>query len=262
VSIEIAALIERPAIENHDWGCQHIQGSCSRSATGWAPPRSAASSRSCGSRQRQSGTPARPGGSSRTPRRRRFATDFLHVDCAVTLWRRTACSPSNRVPDMSISSEAPLTRADRGHRPDADPRRTAPAVSPRRVRPALQPTTTAPQPPAPPAPARPPRRRLLSGADQAPGGDVINEYERSAQKTRSSPEAECWNHRTIGARLPPPESLTSSPPRKQPTDVELSLGTGVLPQRAPILVPLRAGGRDQDHVAANLICEIQSDLRY
>jgi putative transposase len=60
-------------------------------------------------------------------------------------------------------------RPDRGHRPDADPRRMTPPVSPGRVRRALQRTTTAPRPPAPPAPARPPHRRHRSGTDQAPG---------------------------------------------------------------------------------------------
>ena len=48
--------------------------------------------------------------------------------------------------------------SDGGHRPDADLRRTAPAVDPDRVRGALQRTTAPPQPRPPPAPARPPRR--------------------------------------------------------------------------------------------------------
>jgi putative transposase len=48
-----------------------------------------------------------------------------------------------------------LTARERGHRPDAHLRRTAPAPDPRRVRDPLQRTTPAPQPPAAPAPARP-----------------------------------------------------------------------------------------------------------
>ena len=73
-------------------------------------------------------------------------------------------------------------RPDGGHRPDADLRRTAPAVDPDRVCPALQRTTAPSQPRTPPAPARPPRRRPLPGADQAPAvlGGLINEYERAA----------------------------------------------------------------------------------
>ena len=58
---------------------------------------------------------------------------------------------------------------DRGDRPDADLRRTAPAVGSRRVRPALQRTTATPKPRTTPALARSPRRRPLPAAEQAPG---------------------------------------------------------------------------------------------
>jgi putative transposase len=56
---------------------------------------------------------------------------------------------------------------DRGHRPDADLRRTAYAAGPGRIRGPLQRTAPPSQPPAPPAPARPPRRRPLPEADPA-----------------------------------------------------------------------------------------------
>ena len=59
-------------------------------------------------------------------------------------------------------------RPDRGHRPDADLRRTASAHNPRRVRGPLQRATTPSQPPAPPAEARSPCRGPLPPADQAP----------------------------------------------------------------------------------------------
>jgi putative transposase len=45
VSAEIAALIERLAIENDGWGTRGSRASCSSSATGSAPPRSAGSSK-------------------------------------------------------------------------------------------------------------------------------------------------------------------------------------------------------------------------
>jgi hypothetical protein len=70
VSAEITALIERLAAENSRGVTSASRASCSNSATGSAPPRSAASSRPCGFRQRRSGTPTRHGGSSCTPRPR------------------------------------------------------------------------------------------------------------------------------------------------------------------------------------------------
>ncbi len=47
------------------------RASCVNSATGWGRRRSVVSSSGCGYLQRQSGTPARPGGSSCTPRHQR-----------------------------------------------------------------------------------------------------------------------------------------------------------------------------------------------
>lgn len=59
-------------------------------------------------------------------------------------------------------------RPFRGHRPDADLQRTAPAACPIPVRGPLQRAAAPSQPPAPPAPARPAPRRPLPEADQAP----------------------------------------------------------------------------------------------
>jgi hypothetical protein len=73
-------------------------------------------------------------------------------------------------------------RPHRGHRPDADLRKTTPADSPGRVPGPLQRTTPPSQPPAAPAPPRPPRRRPLPGADQTPARPrrSLHEYERAA----------------------------------------------------------------------------------
>ncbi len=78
VSAEIAALIERLATENHGWGISGSRASCSSSATGSAHPRSAGSSRRCGSLRLRGGAPTRPGGSSytRKPRRCLLSTSF------------------------------------------------------------------------------------------------------------------------------------------------------------------------------------------
>jgi transposase len=58
-------------------------------------------------------------------------------------------------------------RPERGHRPDADLRRAAPAHSPGPVRSSLQRTTPPSQLPTAPTQARPPRRRPIPAADQA-----------------------------------------------------------------------------------------------
>jgi len=64
VSAEITALIERLATENASWGYQRIPGELLKPVTGSARPRSAGSSRRCGSLQLRRGAPIRPGGSS------------------------------------------------------------------------------------------------------------------------------------------------------------------------------------------------------
>ncbi len=71
VSTEITALIERLATENHGWGTSGSKASCSSSATGSAHPRSAASSKHCGSLPRRSDAPIPPGGSPCAPKLRR-----------------------------------------------------------------------------------------------------------------------------------------------------------------------------------------------
>ena len=58
-------------------------------------------------------------------------------------------------------------RPERGHRPDADLRRAAPAHSPGPVRSSPQRATTPSQLPTAPTQARPPRRRPIPAADQA-----------------------------------------------------------------------------------------------
>jgi hypothetical protein len=70
VSAEIAALIERLATENASWGYQRIQGELLKLGTGPARPRSAGSSRRCGSPRHPYGAPIRPGGGSCTPKPR------------------------------------------------------------------------------------------------------------------------------------------------------------------------------------------------
>jgi hypothetical protein len=70
VSAEIAALIERLAIENHGWGYKGSEANCSNSATASAHPRSAGSSRLCGSLRHRNGTPTSAGADSCTPKQR------------------------------------------------------------------------------------------------------------------------------------------------------------------------------------------------
>src|ERR1019366_9507980 len=72
-------------------GTSGSRASCSSSATGPAPPRSAGSSKRGGSPRRPDGTPTPPGASSCTPKPRPcLPPAFFHVDCAVTL-RRLHC---------------------------------------------------------------------------------------------------------------------------------------------------------------------------
>ena len=71
VSTEITALIERLATENHGWGyTSESRTSCSSSVTGSARPRSAGSSRPCGSLRHRNGalTPRGCSSCARTPR--------------------------------------------------------------------------------------------------------------------------------------------------------------------------------------------------
>jgi putative transposase len=92
VSAEIAALIERLATENTNWGYQRIHGELLKPGHRvGAPPRSAACSKPGKSPQLRSGAPTPRGGSCCAHRLRRcLPVDFFHVDCAVTL-RRLYC---------------------------------------------------------------------------------------------------------------------------------------------------------------------------
>ena len=71
VTAEIAALIERSPPRTTAGGTSGSKASCSSSATGSARPRSAGSSRRCGSLRLRGGAPTRPGGSSCTRKPRR-----------------------------------------------------------------------------------------------------------------------------------------------------------------------------------------------
>jgi putative transposase len=79
-------------------------------------------------------------------------------DAALASTGITAVKIPPRSPRANAFAERFVLTADRGHRPDADLRRTAPAQRPGRVRDPLQRTTTPPQPSAPPTAPRPPAR--------------------------------------------------------------------------------------------------------
>jgi hypothetical protein len=145
--------------------------------TGPAHPRSAGSARRCTSRpppKRRTDTIWRQFMPAHAATM--LATDFFHVDCAVTLQR-------------------PYCRQDRSHLPDADLQPTTPAVGPSQVRG----TTTGNDPTAAANSARPGSATPIADLSQKQIkrrpvlGGLINEYERAVQKPRSRPVAEIWN---------------------------------------------------------------------
>ena len=82
-------------------------------------------------------------------------------------WYRSGKDPAPKSSRERLCRTVRTYRPERGHRPDADLRRAAPAHSPGPVRSSLQRATPPSQLPTAPTHARPPRRRPIRAADQA-----------------------------------------------------------------------------------------------
>jgi putative transposase len=93
VSAEIAALIERLATENHDWGYKRIQGELLKlghQVSASTIRRVLRALKIPPAPERRTGTTWRQ--FLHTQAATMLATDFFHVDCAVTLRRLYCCS--------------------------------------------------------------------------------------------------------------------------------------------------------------------------
>ena len=90
--------------------------------------------------------------------------DAVLADAGIEAVKITPRSPRANAFAQTLRAHSP----GRGHRPDADLRRTASASGPGPVGGPLQRTATPSQPPASPAPAGPPCRGPLPGTDPAP----------------------------------------------------------------------------------------------
>jgi hypothetical protein len=119
------------------------------------------------------------------------------------LGRRRHRSGKDPAPEPSgecLCGAVRVHRRDRGHRPDADRRRTTPADGPGRVRGPLQPATAPSQLPASPSPARSPQWPACPSSGSGAGPS----WAASSTKACGSPKSPAQDQRqSFGTRQAP-----------------------------------------------------------